>query len=84
MLSERQEGVRAWHQEAEAEAQRRREEAMRQRLAALKSSDMGAYLAMVRNTKNRWASSRMQHPACLVSTSCTAMRVSFMWLLQTH
>lgn len=55
-----------WHTEAAAEAKRRREEAMRQRLAALKSSDMAAYLDMVRSTANSKVQELLQQTdACL-------------------
>lgn len=49
---QQQQGVLDWHVWAVEEAKSKREAAMRARLAALKSSDMGAYQAMIRDTKN--------------------------------
>ncbi|GIL43611.1 hypothetical protein Vafri_1303, partial [Volvox africanus] len=45
-------GVAAWHKDALVEMKRRREEAARQRIELLKSSDMQSYLAMVRAEKS--------------------------------
>jgi L-lactate utilization protein LutB len=60
--------VVSWHVEAAAEAKRRREEAMRQRLAALKSSDMAAYLDMVRSTANSKVQELLQQTDSCLNT----------------
>ncbi|KAG1668599.1 hypothetical protein FOA52_001468 [Chlamydomonas sp. UWO 241] len=59
-------GVMQWHAEAEAEARRRREEAARQRIHALKSADMGAYLKLVKDANSeRFQAILGQTDACL-------------------
>ena len=60
------EHIQEWHAAAEEEARRKREEAMKQRLAALKSSDMAAYLELVRSTNNGKVQELLQQTdACL-------------------
>ncbi|MEW5319412.1 MAG: hypothetical protein WDW38_010566 [Sanguina aurantia] len=63
-------GMLQWHQDAVAEAQRRREAAGLARISALKSSDMTAYMGLVRETKNQRLQAMMeQTDACLRSFS---------------
>jgi hypothetical protein len=74
------EHIQQWHVEAEEEARRKREEAMKQRLAALKSSDMAAYLELVRSTSNGKVQELLQQTdACLKALADRLTKQGVKW-----